>query len=142
MAKINESLQYDDDEQTLTNMEMICGETNVNPLLLNNPKLAQFVEKERQNFDSWDDLEGCRGKQQVEETQKDSLFCKTGGMQSWMTHSGFILSLHEHVHLETPTAVILSLFDALLSTELHQEYAMNTPNIYPFSSFIIIINGP
>ena len=123
MAKINESLQYEKDNETLVNLENICDEANVNPLLLNNPKLADFVETERQNLDAWDALDGCRGKDQMEETQKESLFCKTGGIQSWMTHSGFILYIHEHVHLETPTAVILSLLHALLATQLHQEYA-------------------
>lgn len=123
LANINKSLQYESDEETLTELEKICGEKVVNPFLLNNPKLAEFVEAERQNLSIWNELEGCRGQQQMEKSQKESLFAKTGGLQSWMTHSGFILSLHEHIHVESPTAVILSLLNALSFTAEHQEYA-------------------
>ena len=47
--------------------------------------LAEFVENERHNLDVWDDLDGCRGKQQMEESQKESLVCKTGGIQRSLT---------------------------------------------------------
>jgi len=129
MAKINESIQYERHEQALADLERICGEKVVSPFLLNNPKLAEVVENERQNLDVWDDLDGCRGKQQMEKSKNETLFNKTGGIQSWMTHSGFILSLHEHIHLETPTAVILSLVNALLATEMHKEYAKRVMTI-------------
>ena len=37
-ANINECLQYENDECTLTEFERICSENNINPLLINNPQ--------------------------------------------------------------------------------------------------------
>ena len=122
-ANINESIQYDNDEDDLCQLETICQEANVNPALLINPELSKLMENERFNEDTWNSLNGCRKGRHVINQEKDSLFHTTGGVQSWMTQSNFILSLTENVHRETPTQVISQFSSLMTSTPVHEEYA-------------------
>ena len=109
-----------EEEELLTELERIYKVNNVNPMMLDNPKLAKFVDSERQKEDAWNDLGGCRQGRHV--MREQSFFQKTGGLENWMTQSGFILSLSENLHRETPTEVLMLLGSVLLSSDAHKEY--------------------
>ena len=83
-----------------------------------------IIEQEIKNEDAWDQLEGCRrGKHAHLEHEEESKakFERTGGIQGWLTHTNFIVSLEEVVHYETPTVVILSLISLLKSQRAYAE---------------------
>ncbi len=123
-ANMNESQQYVQDEQKLSDIEKIYNMNNVNPTILSNPKIADFIESERHNIDVWNDTDGCRkGYHVIDHNESDPLYSRTGGLQNWMTHDGFILYLGENVHRETPTEVLIGLGTLLTSTSDHIEYS-------------------
>ena len=122
-ANINESIQYLNDEEDLSVLETMCGEKNVHSYLLNNPELSTLIENERYSEDTWNSLTGCRKGRHVIDTENDSLYHHTGGVQSWMTQSNFIISLSENVHRETPTEVIAHFSCLMTSTDAHTQFA-------------------
>ncbi len=123
-ANMNESTQYLADEETLSDVEKLYRMNNVNPSVLSNPQIADFIETERQNIDVWNDLDGCRkGYHVIDHGESDPLYTRTGGLQNWMAHDGFILYLGENVHRETPTEVLIGLGTLLTSTADYREYS-------------------
>ena len=50
------------------------------------------------------------------------MYERTGGLQCWMTHDNFILSLTENKYRETPTEVIMGLICLLLSNKTFKAY--------------------
>ncbi len=123
-ANMNASQQYEQDAQTLSDIETLYKMNNVNPLLLSNPQIAHFIDKERNNVNVWNDINGCRkGYHVIDHEESDPLFTRSGGLQNWMAHDGFILYLGENVHRETPTEVLIGLGTLLTSDSDHIEYS-------------------
>ncbi len=121
---MNESQQYLDDEEQLSDLEQIYRRNNVNPALLSDPQIVDFIQSERINIDVWNELDGCRkGYHVIDHGESDPLYTRTGGLQNWMAHDGFILYLGENVHRETPTEVLIGLGTILTSTDEHIEYS-------------------
>ncbi len=126
-ANMNESQQYLQDEQILSDLEQIYRSNNLNPSLLSNlsnPQLSKLIESERNNINVWNQLDGCRkGYHVIDHQESDPLYTRTGGLQNWMSHDGFILYLGENVHRETPTEVLIGLGTVLTATDDHIEYS-------------------
>ena len=86
-----------------------------------------LIEQEENEPNAWDDLSGCRRGKHVFANHKTQdlefpLFERSGGIQGWCSHSGYILLLEEIDQRETPTQVIVSLFTMLLNTKLIRAY--------------------
>ena len=78
--------------------------------------VTELVEQEREQEETWNDLDGCRRGHHAFNDDDDALYQRTGGLQSWMTHDNFIISLTENKNRETPTEVIIGLITMLLSS--------------------------
>eukprot|EP01083_Nonionella_stella_P065156 170479_1 len=97
------------------NMDLILQQNNVDKTLLEHPEVFDMISAERENPDSWDQLNGCRKGDHVFDAEKsryqkdDPLFKRTGGIRSWITHNEYILSLHSINGKETPTETVVDL---------------------------------
>eukprot|EP01084_Bolivina_argentea_P167751 291067_1 len=125
MANLNESVQYELDEEILTTLEEACKENNIDTNILNHPELLKILEDEVNDPEAWDNLEGCRKGHHVFKKNHDinhAVLERSGGIQAWWTQSGYCFSLEEVEYRETATQVIMSLTSILLLCNLTTEW--------------------
>lgn len=113
LANLNESIQFDADNQKLNVLENIVDDT-VNSIILDNDDIINEIIEEREKPDKWDAVGGCRKTKHVtlymklkkaKEKKKD--FVRTGGVFAIRTCTGFILNIKIIDRRETSTEIIL-----------------------------------
>eukprot|EP01084_Bolivina_argentea_P103285 185027_1 len=128
-ANMNESQQYINDEAKLNELEYISRQDNVDPVILNDIKLLEILEEERNNPNAWDNLEGCRKGRHVFEDKyqhkpkAEPLYERTAGLLGCKSQDNFILYLEEELYRETPTGCIIATTTFLTSNAITIAFA-------------------
>ena len=106
-ANINESIEMENDDTFLTNLENTLEESNINPGILSTVA-SQSRDTFNDNIEISQNLvyiaeKGCR----KETAMRSATGCQINGVNAFFTCSGFCISLKEELYRETPTQIVL-----------------------------------